>query len=251
MRLLMTVALLALGRTAVASTFETDINLSVAGLSTFKTDPAGGTISASSSFGVESAQGLASMGALGAKATALSGAINDTALVEFLDNLSFIGSGSIGVSQILSGSLIPTGPGTAFVIGKVDVTGPGFLGLSTTYQKTVSTISASFEFDNGPLVIPVTSGQSLSVLSTMLVGVAGSATADYISTDHVYITALTPGLQIVSASGHDYSPPGSVAAVPEPLTTLPLLLFGGLLVLAHRRHTSRAGAKEAQDLICA
>ena len=89
-----------------------------------------------------------------------------------------------------------------------------------------------------------------AVLGALLM-IAGSANADYISTDHVYITALTPGLQIVSASGHDYSPPGSVAAAPEPLTTVPLLLFGGLLVLAHRRRrTSQADAKETQDLIC-
>jgi hypothetical protein len=43
--------------------------------------------------------------------------------------------------------------------------------------------------------------------------VFGSATADYSSTDHVYITPLTPGLQIISASGHDYSVPQSA---PEP-----------------------------------
>jgi hypothetical protein len=231
----MTAVFLVLSHTAAASVIETDINLSVAGLPLFKTDPAGGTISASSIVGGESAQGIASIGALGAKANAVSGAIDDTTLVEFLDGISFIGSGSIGVSQNLFGSLIVNGLGQASVIGMVDVTRPGFPLLSTTYQKTVSTISASFEFDDGPLVIPVIGGESLSILAIMRTAVAGSADADYFSTDHVYITALTPGLQIVSASGHDYSPPGSSAGVPEPSTTF-LLLIGCLVAVARRRH---------------
>ncbi len=86
--------------------------------------------------------------------------------------------------------------------------------------------------DDGPLVISASNGKSLSLLATLLTAVTGTADADYGSTDHVYITALTPGLQIISAGGHDYSVPQS-SAVPEP-ANVPLLLLGGLITAARR-----------------
>nr|HET7858418.1 PEP-CTERM sorting domain-containing protein [Caldimonas sp.] len=62
----------------------------------------------------------------------------------------------------------------------------------------------------------------------------GSFTADFANTGHVYVFSTTPGVTVLSASGHDYALP-QVGAVPEPPITL--LLAGGMCAmwLARRR----------------
>jgi hypothetical protein len=53
----------------------------------------------------------------------------------------------------------------------------------------------------------------------------GFFTADFANTGHVYVFSTTPGVTVLSASGHDYAVP-EVVAVPEP--PIALLLAGGL-----------------------
>ena len=232
MRCLMTVAFLALSYNAAADVI-TNISLNVAGVPLFKSDPTGGLITATLASLGESAQGTAAVGTLKATASSSNANANNLkALVQFVDTLSFGGNGNIDLFQVPSGTLIVNGSGQASVISTIDVTGAGIPGFSTRFQKTVSTLGASFQSDDGPLSISVSNGETLTVLATLLTAVTGSADADYGSTDHVYITALTPGLQIISASGHDYSVPQS-SAVPEP-ATVPLLLLGGLIAAARR-----------------
>ena len=62
----------------------------------------------------------------------------------------------------------------------------------------------------------------------------GSFTADFANTGHVYMFSTTPGVTVLSASGHDYALP-QVAAVPE--EPIALLISGGLwtMWLARRR----------------
>jgi len=66
----------------------------------------------------------------------------------------------------------------------------------------------------------------------------GSFTADFSNTGHVYVFSTTPGVSVLSASGHDYALP-QIAAVPEP--SIALLLSGGLWTLwfARRRSAHR------------
>jgi hypothetical protein len=81
------------------------------------------------------------------------------------------------------------------------------------------------------------SDQTVGIGSTL--DVRGSAykgefTGDFSSTGHIYVFSTTPGVTVLSESGHDYALP-QVAAVPEP--SVVLLLSGGLwgLWLARRR----------------
>jgi hypothetical protein len=210
MRWLITGTLLILGQTAVASTIATDVVLNADGFQFSQTDVTGGLITGSVSGGGETAFGMASLGALGVSASA-PGANDDSALADFLDTFSFAGNGNIEVFQNLSGMLSPLGMGTARVSAALAVT-DGIPGFFSSYIKQVG-FGGNLMSDDGPLVVPVTNGQTLTLLAILRVDVFGSATADYSSTDHVYITPLTPGLQILSASGHDYSVPQSV---PEP-----------------------------------
>jgi len=85
------------------------------------------------------------------------------------------------------------------------------------------------------------SNQTVGLVSTLNAG--GSAykgffTADFADTGHVYVFSTTPGVTVLSASGHDYAL--QVAAVPEP--PLALLLSGGLWTtwLARRRRARQS-----------
>jgi hypothetical protein len=53
----------------------------------------------------------------------------------------------------------------------------------------------------------------------------GSFTADFANTGHVYVSSTTPGVTVLSASGHDYTLL-QVAAVPEP--SIAMLFSGGM-----------------------
>ena len=66
--------------------------------------------------------------------------------------------------------------------------------------------------------------------------VDGSYEAAFADTLHFCVSSTTPGVDITSQSGHDYSLP-AVAAVPEPPVVA--LLAAGLLFVAHRRKRTR------------
>ena len=206
-----TALVLTLSHTATAGVIATDIQLNADGFQFSTTGVNGALISGSVSGNGESAFGMASLGALGAKATA-SNAGDDSAVVDFLDAFTFLGNGNVGVFQNLSGTLVPVGMGGAAEVQTELAVTDGIPGFFSHYIKRVGALGNLLS-DDGPLVVPVTDGESLSLLAILRVDVFGSATADYSATDHVYVTAMTPGLQIVSASGHDYSAPVST---PEP-----------------------------------
>ena len=137
MRWFMIAALLALSHTAAADLVATDIDLEVNALKLFKFG-GGATITASFASGGASALGTSALGKLAAKAIGSAAAANDTATVDFVDTVSFVGSGNIEVSQNLSGTLTVT-PGNpsfqAFVLAGLSLSGTGILGISTNYEK--------------------------------------------------------------------------------------------------------------------
>jgi hypothetical protein len=210
-RWLITSTLLVGSHTGTAGTIATDINLQINGLTLSKSDP-GGAISGSLSSGGRNGFGFASIGTLGSKVNDIV-AGNDSAQVDFVDTISFIGSGTIDLSENLTGVLQPTGSGTAKVVAAMTLSGTG-VNQATSYQKLAST-SGVLESDQGPLIVPVNSGQSLTLFATMTTVVIGIGVADYSATDNIFITPMTPGLQVISAAGHDYSPQAP-SSTPEP-----------------------------------
>jgi len=82
--------------------------------------------------------------------------------------------------------------------------------------------------------------QSIAGAADNLANPTGEATSDYSNTAHYYADPVTPGVTLVSASGHDYSAP---APVPEASTTVSLgalLGLGGLALAVRARRRSRA-----------
>ncbi|HUP07596.1 MAG TPA: PEP-CTERM sorting domain-containing protein [Caldimonas sp.] len=78
-------------------------------------------------------------------------------------------------------------------------------------------------------------GSAIGINGAMLAmgsAIDGSYEAAFADTLHFYVSSPTPGVEITSQSGHDYSLP-IAAAVPEPPTIL--LLATGLLFVARRR----------------
>jgi hypothetical protein len=89
----------------------------------------------------------------------------------------------------------------------------------------------------------LSSNQTVGIVSILSAG--GSAfqgffTADFANTGHVYVFSTTPGVTVLSASGHDYALP-QVVAVPEP--PIALLVSAGLSAawLARRRRARPRG----------
>ena len=98
----------------------------------------------------------------------------------------------------------------------VSLGGPPWLGIGLGQPGTTS------------FTAQLSSDQTVGIVSILNAG--GSAykgffTADFANTGHVYVFSTTPGVTVLSASGHDYALP-QVAAVPEP--PIALLLAAGL-----------------------
>ena len=87
-----------------------------------------------------------------------------------------------------------------------------------------------------------TDQDTLEVSNGMRAGSASTA-YDALNTARTYFTVLTPGATMSWASGHDYSAPAPVAAIPEP-STYALMLAGLGLVgwMGHRRKVMQAAA---------
>lgn len=112
-------------------------------------------------------------------------------------------------------------------------------------------VSASGAHSNSTTIAWV-AGSAIGINGAMLAigsAIDGSYEAAFADTLHFYVSSPTPGVDITSQSGHDYSLP-VVAAVPEPPTVV--LLTAGLLLLATRaarsaRPTPSASARSPSD----
>jgi hypothetical protein len=107
--------------------------------------------------------------------------------------------------------------------------GPPWLGIGLGQPGTTS------------FTTQLVSNQTVGIESYLKAG--GSAykgffTADFANTGHVYVFSTTPGVTVLSASGHDYAL-ADVSSVPEPAGAL--LLSGGLCALWLRRRRREAG----------
>jgi hypothetical protein len=100
----------------------------------------------------------------------------------------------------------------------ISLGGPPWLGIGIGLGQSGTT----------SLTAHLSSDQTVGIVSILDAG--GSAykgffTADFANTGHVYVFSTTPGVTVLSASGHDYALP-RVAAAPEP--PIALLLAAGL-----------------------
>jgi hypothetical protein len=149
------------------------------------------------------------------------------ATASFTDVISFAVAGNVSVpidvvfEVTLDGSCTGT-PGAqdgfahSGCLAGIGLGGPPWLGIGVGAPGT-STFTAH-----------LMSNQTVGIGSTL--DVRGSAykgefTADFSNTGHIYVYSTTPGVTVLSESGHDYALP-TVGAVPEPATAL--LLSGGL-----------------------
>lgn len=219
---------------ATPSTF---VELTVQGRTTSqKNGFTGAEISDSMTFAGALAEGTAAVGTLKALASTTTPAVFADSLVQFVDSFTIVGNGKIDLSQNIHGTQLVNGSGSASILAVLDLTAPQFAGLQTRYQKNTSTISISFENDQGPLTVSVLNGQVYTILATLRAGVQGLFTLSHFSnTDNIYITSLTPGVTIVAESGHDYANPS--LTVPLPNTWL-LFATGVIGLIGFRSRTA-------------
>jgi len=102
--------------------------------------------------------------------------------------------------------------------------------------------------DSGPPILAWTTvGATISLRGTLSVQASyrggpdgGSLTSDFYHTAHYYADSLTEGVFLTSDSGHDYSSPGALQAVPEP-GSFTLAAMGVLGCFGYRWSRTRFG----------
>src|SRR5215470_8668530 len=211
----------------------TDIRFDFGGVTVgFESDPGGGSVSDSftSVGGAVHLSAVAQVGQLGTLGVANNSAALGEALAQFTDSVTAIGSGVASIAQTLSAGTLGSTAGQAAVIASLTLVSPTSPEFDLEYEKRVLGGGLVLESGSlGPAVLPVSNGQTFSLLATLESLATGNGTSDFLHTDTIVITPLSPGLHFASESGHDYSG-AAIPTVPEPGTWL-LLAIGLLVVL--------------------
>lgn len=157
-------------------------------------------------------------------------------------------TGNYASSGIVSRFSAPLFTADACGVAEFNLTGNPALGYCSPYQDKGLRVGRNFriyDFDMAPGVNNLVYGR-LSSASGLTSGNAslramGSASADAANTAHTYFQVLTPGVKLVSQSGHNYAAP--ILAIPEPSSWAMLLAGFGIAGFALRRRVCATGAE--------
>src|SRR5215470_496345 len=211
----------------------TDIRFDFGGVTVgFESDPGGGSVSDSftSVGGAVHLSAVAQVGQLGTLGVANNSAALGEALAQFTDSVTAIGSGVASIAQTLSAGTLGSTSGQAAVIASLTLVSPTSPEFDLEYEKRVLGGGLVLESGSlGPAVLPVSNGQTFSLLATLESLATGNSTSDFLDTDTIVITPLSPGLRFVTESGHDYSGAPPIPTVSQPDAWL--LLATGLLAM--------------------
>lgn len=110
------------------------------------------------------------------------------------------------IAQTLSAGAPGSTAGQAAVIASLTLASPNSPEFDLEYEKRVLGGGLVLESGSlGPALLPVSNGQTFSLLATLTSLATGNSTSDFLDTDTIVITPLSPGLRFVAESGHDYS----------------------------------------------
>jgi hypothetical protein len=189
---------------------------------------------------VASATTRAMFGDLGvlvsASSTAFADGVSAQGIAEFQDSFMVVGTGpaSFTVQMMVDGTTTLSGiPTEGGPDGNLTVSAQ--LGGTQGAYKELTQIGKPVQVTGSKtLTVHTTGGATLALLGREDIttrstdtDVASSGKMDYLHTVSFIITSDTPGVSIVSASGHDYS--GAIAIAPEP--SVMILLVCGLAPL--------------------
>jgi hypothetical protein len=172
-----------------------------------------------------------------------------TQIIDIHELTAELDTGNYASSGIVSRFSAPLFTADACGVAEFNLTGNPALGYCSPYQDKALRVGRnyrSYDFDMAPGVNNLVYGR-LSSASGLTSGnthlrAMGSASADAANTAHTYFTVLTPGVTLVSQSGHTYTLP-ALGSVPEP-DSWAMLLFGfaatGLALRNCRRTPLRA-----------
>ena len=144
------------------------------------------------------------------------------------------------ITEVFHGTLVPSAL-YAEATGSIQI-GTSLYGTDI-YNKTFSlTQSGSETFHTQVTVQPghpfFIYSYLIATATTLSRDSVTHASSDFENTALTYIDSITPGVELISASGHDYSTPASVPTVPEPSS-----LFTSLGVVFGMFATSYFGKK--------
>jgi hypothetical protein len=215
------------------ATPTTDIRFDFAGVTVgFESNSVGGLVSDSftSLDGAVHLGAFAETGQLGTLAVASNSAALGEALAQFTDSVTAVGSGVASIAQTLSAGTLGSTAGQAAVIASLTLASSNSPEFDLEYEKRVLGGGLVLESGSlGPALLPVSNGQTFSLLATLESLATGNSTSDFLATDTIVITPLSPGLRFVAESGHDYSGAPPIPTVSQPDAWL--LLATGLLAM--------------------